>query len=106
MKSGVSRFSASRTNQGTYLVDCEPRKLLSEPTTLMTPHDPLRPLHDLDRASPQFHKQLIDFLRGNEYQGVVPGLQNEDLAWLVEYLDSVSIQPSFWAALRSTLTLG
>jgi len=61
----------------------------------MIPHDPLQPLHDLDRASPQFHKQLIDFLRGNEYQDVVSGLQNESLAWLVEYLDNVSLQTIF-----------
>ena len=52
----------------------------------MISHNPLKPLHDLDRASPRFHGQLIDFLRGD----VVPSLKNEDLAWLVEYLDSVS----------------
>jgi len=58
----------------------------------MTPHNLLQPLHDLDRASPQFYEQLVDFLRGNWYRDVVPGLQNEDLAWLVEYLDNVSLR--------------
>ena len=56
----------------------------------MIPTNPLQPLHDLDRTSPQFHEQLNDFLRGDEYRNVLPGLQNEDLVWLVEYLDSVS----------------
>ncbi|KAF9643166.1 hypothetical protein BDM02DRAFT_1708197 [Thelephora ganbajun] len=55
----------------------------------MTPPGPLRQLHDLDRTSPQFHEQLSNYLRGDEYQNVVPSLQGEGLAWLVEYLDSV-----------------
>ena len=55
-------------------------------------HNPLQPLHDLDKTSPQFHQQLIDFLRGNEYQHAVPTLQTKDLAWLVEYLDNVSLR--------------
>lgn len=58
-------------------------------------HNHLQPLHDLDRSSPQFHKQLIEFLRGNEYRDVVPILQGEDLAWLVEYLDNVSLRAIF-----------
>jgi len=49
----------------------------------------LKPLHDLNRTSPQFHNQLIDFLRGKEYRDAVPSLQIEDLAWLIEYLDGV-----------------
>ena len=57
----------------------------------MTPSDPLRTLRDLDRTSPHFRNQLIDFLRGNEYRHVAPSLQGEDLAWLVNYLDDVSI---------------
>ena len=52
----------------------------------------LQQLHDLDRASPQFYEQLGSFLRGEEYQNAAPNLQGEDLAWLVEYLDSVSLQ--------------
>ena len=56
------------------------------------PPDPLRKLHDLDRASPEFPKQLVDFLRGHEYRSVVPGLQGKDLTWFVEYLDNVSSQ--------------
>jgi hypothetical protein len=59
--------------------------------THMSLPNPLQQLHDLDRASPQFHEQLSSFLRGEEYQNAVPNLQGEDLAWLVEYLDSVSL---------------
>ena len=54
--------------------------------------NPLQKLRDLDKTSPQFHKQLIDFLGGNEYQDVIPRLQSGDLVWIVEYLDSVSPQ--------------
>lgn len=61
----------------------------------MIPPGPLQVLHDLDRTSPQFHKQLSDLLRGDEYRNVVPDLQDDDTAWLVEYLDNVSLQPSF-----------
>ena len=57
----------------------------------MVPHYRLKPLHDLDKTSPQFHDQFIGFLRGREYQDVVPSLQSDDLAWLVEYLDTVSL---------------
>ncbi|KAF9644933.1 kinase-like protein [Thelephora ganbajun] len=60
----------------------------------MTPPNPLQQLRDLDRASRRFHEQLTNFLRGNEYRNVFPKLQSGDLAWLVEYLDSVIISIS------------
>jgi len=58
----------------------------------MSPPDALKQLHDFDRASPQFHKHLSNFLRSEGYRSTVPSLQGEDLTWLVEYLDSVSLQ--------------
>ena len=51
----------------------------------------LRKLHGLDKASPESCEQLINFLHGDEYQKILPELQSEDLAWLVEYLDNVSL---------------
>ena len=57
----------------------------------MSPSKPLQTLRDLSRASPHFHSQLIDLLRGNEYRDVIPSLQGQDLAWLVDYLDNVSL---------------
>ena len=57
----------------------------------MNSPNPLQPLYDLDRTSPQFHKHLTNFFRRSEYQNVVPSLKSEDLTWLVEYLDSVSL---------------
>jgi hypothetical protein len=62
---------------------------------------PLQQLRDLDTASPQFHEQLSSCLRGSEYRNAVPNLQGEDLAWLVEYLDGVSLQ-TISPTLRST----
>jgi len=58
----------------------------------MNPPKVLEQLRDFDKASPEFHKHFSNFLRSEGYRGVVPSLQGEDLAWLVEYLDTVS----FW----------
>ena len=55
----------------------------------------LQQLRDLDTASPQFHEQLTSCIRESEFRSAVPDLQGEDLAWLVEYLDGVSLQPIF-----------
>ena len=51
----------------------------------------MQTLRDLDKTSPHFHNQLIDSLRGKAYQDVVSSLQGEDLVWLVNYLDNVSL---------------
>ena len=51
----------------------------------------LQQLHDLDRSSPQFHDQLSNLLRGEEYRSSL-NLQGDDLAWLVEYLDTVGLR--------------
>ena len=58
----------------------------------MAPHDPLQQLRELDSASPHFHEQLGGFLRGDAYRNALPNLPSESLAWLVEYLDGVSLQ--------------
>ena len=64
---------------------------------------PLQQLYDLDRTSPEFDEQLSDFLRGKEYRKVLPNLKSEDLTWLVEYLNSVSIRTiSLHLALKTT----
>ena len=52
----------------------------------------LKQLRDFDRASPQFHQHLSNFLCSEGYRGAIPSLQSEDLAWLVDYLDNVSLQ--------------
>ena len=64
----------------------------------MITKDPLQQFRDLDRASPHFQEHLSNLLRGNEYQNILPKLQSEDLAWLVEYLDGVSLQITFLRA--------
>jgi len=58
----------------------------------MSPPNPLEQLRGFDRDSPQFHKRLSNFLRSEGYRNAVPSLQGEGLAWLVDYLDSVSLQ--------------
>ena len=52
---------------------------------------PLQQLYGLDRTSPEFDEQLSDFLRGEEYRKILPSLRSEELAQLVEYLNSVSL---------------
>lgn len=64
----------------------------------MAPHSLLRKLYELNRASPQFHQQLSSFFRGSEYLTVFPDLHGGNLAWLVEYLDNVSLQMVFLRA--------
>ena len=60
--------------------------------SIMSTHNVLKQLHGLDRTSSQFHKRLSGLLRSERYRSAVPNLQGEDLAWLVDYLESVSIQ--------------
>ena len=79
-------------SQTTHYLVWEPQP---QPDILMVPPGPLQQLYDLDTASPKFLKQLSELLRGNEYRNAVPNLQNEDLVWLVEYLDNVSPQIIF-----------
>jgi len=57
---------------------------------MVLPHT-LQQLHDFDKTPPQFHERLTNFLRGDDYRNAVSNLQGEDLTWLVEYLDGVSI---------------
>jgi hypothetical protein len=49
----------------------------------------LQQLHRLDRSSSGFHDQLSNVLYGEEYTQCVPNLQDDDLTWLVDYLDKV-----------------
>ncbi|KAF9642811.1 kinase-like protein [Thelephora ganbajun] len=71
----------------------------------MIPSDPLQQLRDFDRASPQFHEQLSNFLRGNDYRNAFPKLQSGNLAWLIEYLDSVVVGVSNPASVLSQESL-
>ena len=49
----------------------------------------LQRLDRLNRSSFEFHDQLCNVLYGEEYMQSVPKLQNDDLVWLVDYLDKV-----------------
>ena len=71
----------------------------------MVPPSPLQQLHNLDKASSQFHEQLSNFLRKDEYRNPVSNSQGEDLAWLVEYLDGVSVSKPSLPTLSSTTVM-
>jgi hypothetical protein len=58
---------------------------------MMIPYDPLQQILGFDKASPKFHEQLQNFLRGDAYRDTLPNLQNENLTLLVECLDNVSL---------------
>jgi len=47
----------------------------------------LQRLGSLDKSSPNFHDQFSNALCGEEYIRCVPGLQDDDIRWLVGYLD-------------------
>jgi len=49
----------------------------------------LQKLHRLDRSSSEFHSRLSKVLYGEEYQQCISNLQRDDLAWLIDYLDTV-----------------
>ncbi|KAF9642915.1 hypothetical protein BDM02DRAFT_1816935 [Thelephora ganbajun] len=56
---------------------------------MASPSSPaLRRLHRLDASSPNFHDQLNNVLYGEEYVQCVSDLMNDDLVWLVDYLDN------------------
>ena len=61
---------------------------------LMIPHDPFGQLRNLDKTSLLFPEQVSNFLHGDVYQSVFPGLESDNLVWFVEYLDGVSLHPS------------
>ena len=49
----------------------------------------LQRLRNLDRSSSEFQDQVCNLLYEEEYQKCLPGLQGDDLVWLVEYLNEV-----------------
>lgn len=49
----------------------------------------LQRLSHLDRSSSLLHSELSNILYGEEYKQCVGDLQNDDLLWLVDYLDQV-----------------
>ena len=62
----------------------------------------IQQLNDLDRASPQFHEQFANFLRGDDYRDSLAKLQSDALTWFVEYLDGVSFYIIFLCACPHT----
>lgn len=72
----------------------------------MIAHDPFEQLRDLDRTSPQFHKQLSNFLHGDVYRNVFPDLASDNLVWFVEYLDSVSPHGSVFVCATLRIAVG
>lgn len=46
-------------------------------------------LHLLDGSSPDFDDQVCNVLYGEGYARCVPDLREDDLVWLINYLDRV-----------------
>jgi len=51
--------------------------------------NPLERLRHLDRFSSKFHDRVSNILYGEEYKQWMPNLQDDQLVWLVDYLDKV-----------------
>ena len=63
----------------------------------------LRRLHHLDRSSPDFCDQLHDVLSEQEYAPNQKSFEQNDLVWIIDYLDEVRHGVFH---LRSPLTVG
>lgn len=65
----------------------------------MTSPDILQQLDRLDKNSPRFPDQLTSLLYDQGFKGCIPELRDEDVVWLVKYLDkvcpSVALYPLF-----------
>ena len=56
-----------------------------------TLQDVLRRFKGFDKSSPRFPDQLIDLLSGEEYKSCIRRFQDEDAAWVIDYLDEVCV---------------
>jgi len=80
---------------------------LSDPPALQ----PLQRLHHLDRVSSDFHDQLHVVLSEERYAECEQRLDDDDLMWLLKYLDEVRPQialpalRSNWCRLSTTLII-
>jgi len=55
----------------------------------MSSQNLLEQLRRLDSFSSKFHDQLCNVLYGREYKQLVQNLQDDDLVWVVDYMDKV-----------------
>ena len=51
----------------------------------------LQNLYNLDTSSPDFGDQLSTLLYGEEYMKCLPDLEDDDVFWLVNFLDRVRL---------------
>ena len=79
------------------------RESFPVPGHLQTLRDTLQRLYRLGKDSPQFHQNLSDFLRGNEYQKFLSSPQREVSSGLAEYLNGVGL---IIILLHNMLTIG
>ena len=73
----------------------------------MTPptHQFLHRIHLLDKSLPDFHEQLDNLLHTGQYDQCVEALGDNDLEWLVNYLDEVRHNVPL-SLLHSSATIG
>ena len=86
------RGSGEASDTYTFLSATSPRYSVRQSAVFLmsSPSTPaLQQLHSLERSSPDFHDQLCSVLYGEEYMQCVSNLEDDDLAWLVDYLDKV-----------------
>jgi len=72
----------------------------------MSPQNLLQQLRGLNRYSPEFHDQLNNVLCVEKYKQLAQNLQDDDLVWLVDYLDEVrsrAILPRYPLSRRRSL---
>jgi hypothetical protein len=57
----------------------------------MSPTEIVQQFEQLNRSSPQFPDQLTSLLYKKEYRECIPNLKDEEVVWLIEYLDDVCL---------------
>ena len=61
----------------------------------MTQTDILQQFKQLDTSSPLFPDQLTSLLYKKEYKDCIPNIPDEDVVWLVNYLDDACLYLSY-----------
>ena len=86
----------------TTMTDIDSTLLRLTSNVTISPFTPLQQLHRLEMSSYQFPAQITSILDGTEYKICIQTLQEEDLSWLVEYLDKACFYIILLVSLHST----
>ena len=100
---GIESIASIRNEQGSPLavelppspeLEAKPWKIADKDDVVLSDAplpDILQRFNCLDKSSSQFPDRLTDLLSGEEYKYCITELQDEDAAWLIDFLDEVCV---------------